>query len=272
MPSIAQNRTRWVHDWQADGDEWSSGWGGTPALWHGTILPRIHPFVPARRILEIAPGHGRCTQYLVGLCRRLTVVDLVPECIEHCRRRFRGRRGIRYHVNDGKSLGMVRDGSVDFAFSWDSLVHAEGPVMRAYVTQLGRKLAPGGWAFLHHSNLAALLDEEGKAPFEYAHWRGRSVEAGKVREWAQGAGLGCRVQELVPWGGVDGFLDCFTLLRRPVDRRASHPETRIVENDSFSEEVAMCRRLAEVYCRRDVPEADPASSAGAREGELESGQ
>lgn len=60
---------------------------------------------------------------------------------------------MRCYVNDGKSLAMVEDRSVDFAFSFDSLVHVEADVIAAYLNQLGKKLKPGGFTFLHHSNL-----------------------------------------------------------------------------------------------------------------------
>ena len=65
MGTSDENRKSWTkYDWQQQGDEWSEEWGGTEAMWGATILPRIRTFVPAASILEIAPGYGRCTQYL----------------------------------------------------------------------------------------------------------------------------------------------------------------------------------------------------------------
>jgi hypothetical protein len=81
------------------------------------------------------------------------VVDLSPQCIERCRERFRQVENIDYHVNDGSSLEMVADDSIDFAFSFDSLVHAEKEVIQAYLQQLAKKLRRNGVGFLHHSNL-----------------------------------------------------------------------------------------------------------------------
>ncbi|MBW8801357.1 MAG: hypothetical protein JF597_49775, partial [Streptomyces sp.] len=63
MGSVDQLKTvfndEW--DWSTQGDEWSTWWGGTPALWHGALLPRVHQWLPAGRVLEIAPGFGRWT-------------------------------------------------------------------------------------------------------------------------------------------------------------------------------------------------------------------
>src|SRR3954463_5279292 len=155
MPDVDENLANWSTDWDWSqrGDEWSRWWGGTPALWHAAILPRIHSFVPTGTILEIAPGFGRWTQYLKDLADRLVIVDLTDECIAACRERFADSANIDYHVNDGRSLEMVEDGSVDFVFSFDSLVHVEDDVLTAYLNQLAAKLKPDGVGFFHHSNL-----------------------------------------------------------------------------------------------------------------------
>ena len=75
--------------------------------WHGTIFPRIKPHVPTSRILEIACGYGRWTQYLKDLCKHLIVIDLSAECVQACRQRFYESLHIEYHENDGKSLDMI---------------------------------------------------------------------------------------------------------------------------------------------------------------------
>lgn len=48
----------------------------------GYDIARIHAFVPTEAILEIAPGFGRCTQYLKDLCQQLMVVDLTEKCLK----------------------------------------------------------------------------------------------------------------------------------------------------------------------------------------------
>jgi len=155
MPTVEQNLFLWGKSdgWKDDGDIWSVKWGGTDLEWWVSIFPRIRKFLPAPTILEIAPGFGRWTQFLKGFCDQLIAVDASPACIERCKERFASDRHVRCYVNDGKSLAMVEDRSVDFAFSFDSLVHVEADVIAAYLQQLGKKLKPGGFAFLHHSNL-----------------------------------------------------------------------------------------------------------------------
>lgn len=247
MPTIDQNRDRWTSfAWEARGDEWSEGWGGSERLWHHTIWPRLGAFLPAATILEIAPGHGRVTSYLLAQCDRLHVVDLVPECIEGCRARFAGHGHVEYHVNDGTSLSMLGDASVDVAVSWDSLVHAERDVIASYLKELGRVLRPGGTAFLHHANLGAYRHRfSGKLTVRNPHWRAESVSARLVRKDASSAGLRVLAQELIPWGGTV-LNDCFSLLRRPEPGEARRAPI-VVSNHAFGHEVAHARTVAALY-------------------------
>lgn len=262
MPEVDQNLANWTSewDWSTRGDEWSRAWGDTPALWHGALLPRIHAFVPTGTILEIAPGYGRWTQYLKDLCQRLVIVDLAENCIEHCRRRFAGAENIEYHVNDGRSLDMVEDGSVDFVFSFDSLVHAESDVLGAYLEQLARKLSPDGVGFMHHSNIGgygALTRLAKSVPgrtvgplvrrgvlINVVAWRAESVTAESVAEQCEAAGLACVGQEKISWEAGRYLIDAMTVFTRR-GSRWDRPRT-VVSNPLFTSEA---RRMARLYAR-----------------------
>jgi SAM-dependent methyltransferase len=231
--------------------------------WHATILPRIRAFLPCETILEIAPGHGRWSTFLRDHCRRLILVDLSETAIAACRRRFADDQRVVCHVNDGSSLAMVADGTIDFAFSFDSLVHVEADTLAAYVEQMARKLAPDGAAFLHHSNLgeyaryyaaAGLLPAIARRALarlqvlDRDHWRAHSVTAGGVRAVAKLAGLSCPAQELVNWG-TRRLIDGMTVLVRPGSRWAR--PTRVLRNRRFMQEARGAARLAVLYGRPD---------------------
>jgi ubiquinone/menaquinone biosynthesis C-methylase UbiE len=254
VPSVADNVAMWDrwYDWPAGGEEWSAAWGGSEAQWHGTLLPRIGGFLPASTILEIAPGFGRWTHYLREHCDRLVLVDLSTRCIDACRHRFAGDDRIAYHVNDGRSLPGIEDASVDFAFSYDSLVHAEADVLASYLRELARVLTPEGIAFLHHSNageyrrtyeavrrgpraLRTRLVERGW--LDRLHRRALSVNAESFRASCEAAGLRCVTQELVNWGGRR-LIDCFSTV---VPAAAAARPTTVVRNHGFMDEAARVR-------------------------------
>jgi SAM-dependent methyltransferase len=259
MPEINEILEAW--DWSADGDEWSRGWGGTESMWWGSLLPRIHSFVPAARGLELAPGRGRWTQFLKDLCQELVIVDISPACIEACRERFAGSDNLDCHVGDGKTLPMVADGSIDFAFSFDSLVHAEADVMESYARELGRILTADGIAFLHHSNqgeYAAAASRARRIPnvlrerliergllVNTRAWRADSTTAKQFRGFCDAAGLAVVSQELITWAHGRHLIDVISVVT-PRGSRWERP-TVVVENRKFMDEAHDRARIAPLY-------------------------
>lgn len=155
MPSKEWNQNVWneTYPWKQAGDEWSSNWGSAEAQWYGSLYPRFHRYLPAKNILEIGPGHGRWTQFLLHNCSHLDLVDLSTTCINACKKRFQACSNINFHVNDGTSLSMIADHSIDLVFSFDSLVHAEDDVIEGYLKEISKKLTSNGVGIIHHSNL-----------------------------------------------------------------------------------------------------------------------
>jgi ubiquinone/menaquinone biosynthesis C-methylase UbiE len=265
MPTNQANLEFWNtnYDWSASGDEWSSAWGGAESQWHGTIFPRIRHHLPVHTILEIAPGFGRWTQFLTSLCKRLIVVDLSSKCIDACRARFRDSIHIDYHVNDGLTLPFIGDRSVDFIFSFDSLVHVEADIIESYVNEFGRVLKPGGTGFIHHSNLAersersllhkflpshhrlhALVRRTGL--IRQTHGRGHSVSASVFRSYAEKAGVSCVSQEKVNWGGKH-TIDCLSTIQKsttPIQRAVA-----TLNNSHFMREANYLAQLSALYGR-----------------------
>ncbi len=267
MPTIDENLTFWDqrYEWSSEGDEWSAPWGGPEAQWHGTVLPRIHSFLPADTILEIAPGRGRWTEYLKDQCRRLILVDLSPACIEACKSRFSASTHIKYHVNDGASLGMIEDESVDFVFSFDSLVHAEPDIIENYVVEIARKLKAGGAGFIHHSNLGyyqrkirrelrirSLLNHRFVHRLEpilntklhRLHWRSRNMSAALFRASCAKAGLTCISQEIINWHRTRHLIDCLSTFAKAVPQNAK--DCVVFENRKFMKEAARVAKTAKL--------------------------
>lgn len=262
MPTIEENKDSWNknYEWIKQGDEWSQSWGGSEAQWFGAILPRIHAFIPTGTILEIAPGYGRWTNHLKGVCDHLIAIDLAETCIEACRQRFASDLHITYYVNDGKSLAMVENNSIDFVFSFDSLVHAEADVIEAYLNQLAKKLKSDGVGFVHHSNFGSYrqvfsliekipqdMREILVNPFFLSpnHWRATSMTANLFHEYCDKAGLQCIGQELVNWGTGGLLNDCFSLFT-PKGSIWSRPN-RVIENSEFMNEANLVRKISHLY-------------------------
>ncbi|MCA9793839.1 MAG: class I SAM-dependent methyltransferase [Candidatus Eremiobacteraeota bacterium] len=257
MPSREENLHFWntLYPWPEGGEEWSMPWGGSSLQWATTILPRIRPFLPCAHMLEIAPGYGRWTHYLLDHCEQYTGVELSDRCVVLLRERFRERPQAQFSVNDGASLAMVADQSIDFCFSFESLVHAEADVMESYLTELRRVLTPTGAAFLHHSNLGAQQDYFRRTAtlpgwlrsglnrlglVDLDQWRAATMSAQRFQQLAEKADLYCATQETLNWGGRR-MIDCFSVVRR------QPCEHRLLANPDFLQEVLGWAALAPLY-------------------------
>ncbi len=265
MPTIEENLKTWDigYDWSTTGDEWSSSWGDVPTQWYGCLYPRIKSFIPAQTILEIAPGFGRWTQFLADNCERLILVDLSKECIEYCKKRFAHYNHIEYHTNNGKSLAMIENNSIDFVFSFDSLVHAELDVIQSYVIEFSKKLKKNGVGFIHHSNIGSFQDSISAKPFKllnrkirlakriiqarqtpvmHSHWRAKSVTQEKFLKLCSENGLKCLVQETVNWGNDPAYLiDCFSVFCS--ERAFWNSSQGLYSNGNFMNEATFLKRI-----------------------------
>ena len=145
-----QRRWNDLEMWTDGGHEWSVSFGTTENLWNHHIFPDLKRF-RNMAITEIAPGHGRITQFLSVLADKLSVVDLNESCIQKTREKL-GHHVHSYNVGDGKSLTGIYDLSQDLVFCFDSAVHMHANVIEAYIEESNRVLKSGGCMWIHHSN------------------------------------------------------------------------------------------------------------------------
>ena len=244
MPDIAWNVAVWDggHNWDAGGEEWSVSWGGSEPQWFGSLYPRLHRFLPTRTILEIAPGYGRWTKFLIPNCKRYIGVDLSQECVDSCRRIFSNVRRATFIKNDGLSLYGIKDRSCDFVFSFDSLVHADAEIIESYIPEILRILSRTGAAFIHHSSMLGIpcSPEQQKE-----HYRSLTVSADSVARGVAAAGGGVMIQEIVNWSS--GW-DCLTLFRRTPN---SNPVR--IHNPRFSDEAVLIRASQAAWSALESP-------------------
>jgi SAM-dependent methyltransferase len=226
----------WGIEWPHAGEAWSAGWGTAEAQWNFSIRPRIARFLPAGTVLEIATGYGRWTHFLLRECSQFTGIDLSPSAIEACRKRF---PDVQFHLTDGMQLAATPN-SVDFVFSFDSLVHVDASVMAAYIAEIDRCLRADGIAFMHHSNLGAVSGTD-LSPQD----RDPSVSADLVAQFAQQNSLHAITQEMINWGNQSHLIDCMTTLTRG-GSRYDRPTVRI-ENPNFMREMELIQHVSAGY-------------------------
>ena len=270
MPTIAENRNLWneTYTWGDNGEDWSLPFGNSEAAWWFMLLPRIHRYLPAETILEIAPGGGRWTQFLKDHCRKLIGVDLAERCVARCRERFALEPHLSFYLNDGKSLPMIADQSIDLAFSFDSLVHVGEDAIEPYLHELARVLKADGVGVIHYSNFGAFarrmkivrlqnrlrgplkkLFSAGKVEFllgVHLGWWDQRMTANRFLKICEEAGLCCLTQETINWVGSKSTVGAICVISRTGSRWER--DMRTLANSEYMRNAALVARLAKLYC------------------------
>lgn len=241
MPSLQENLDTWSnpsvwldHDL---GEAWSKEFGGTDILWYSYIYPRIYSMLNGADLLEIAPGRGRITKYLLQTSKSYVGYDLSPYCIEYLQSTY----DEEFFLNNGKSFPNTADDSVDFIFSWDSLVHADEPILFDYAKESLRVLRDDGVAFIHHSNNDSI---------NYAgnpHWRGH-LQADSLKKHIEELGGHVILQEFITWDDdLREYSDCITLFSK-------HGNGKFVglNNNLFSVIRSENKRMLEKYNKMEM--------------------
>jgi ubiquinone/menaquinone biosynthesis C-methylase UbiE len=195
LANVRNNLQLWDHDynWTADGDEWehqAERSGVTYQEWKSSLVSHlIEPYAGGAEVLEIAPGHGRWTEFIVDMCRHATLVDVGAKCLEYCRTRFVEHTNVDYFLTTGTQLPYHSAGATDFVFSYDSFVHMSAEVIQSYMGEIARVLRSGGMGIIHHAEIA------NPESYQQVHTGQRTaINAQMVRGFVEQHGLTVRRQ------------------------------------------------------------------------------
>jgi hypothetical protein len=108
--------------------------------------------------VEIGPGGGRWTRYLLGF-RQLYAVDYFQELLDELNKNFRAKNLIPIK-NNGTDFPSVPEHQVDFVFSFGTFVHLDAPVIEGYLQSIRSILRQGGNVVLHYSDMTKIMARE----------------------------------------------------------------------------------------------------------------
>jgi SAM-dependent methyltransferase len=110
---------------------------------HADVLPWVCRNVPLDgEVLEIGPGYGVTTQWLLGQGGRLTAVEVDPDLAAGVRERLGDR--VDVHTGDGADLPFP-DASFDSVVCFTMLHHVPSPERQDRLfAEVARVLRPGG--------------------------------------------------------------------------------------------------------------------------------
>jgi SAM-dependent methyltransferase len=210
-----------ARDW-VESTYYSDAERATAAFWDNTKeFRRLFDQMPLGTCLDLACGHGRHSEKLLGLGRSVISMDVVPENVAITTERLRGYPNFTAYQCNGVDFQPVPDHSVDAIICYDAMVHFDCDVVRSYIHDAKRILRPGGMALFHHSNYdgnpAAV--HYGANPHarnfmtarmfaHFVHKEGCVIVEQQIFTWGDMPELGCTSA----WGDVPG-LDCISLFR-----------------------------------------------------------
>lgn len=116
----------------------------------------VKPYVNLEHCaVEIGPGGGRWTRYLVGF-RTLYVVDYHRELLGELRRNVRNP-SVRVVGNNGTDFPGIPPNSIDYLFSFGCFVHLDIPLIEAYLANMRSILKPGANVVIHYSDKTKIM-------------------------------------------------------------------------------------------------------------------
>ena len=116
------------------------------------VLPYVRSNQCAR---EIGPGGGRWTRYLLGF-EKLYVVDCHAQVLEELGRNFDAKH-IVFVKNNGADFPGVEERSIDYLFSFGTLVHLDVDLIRGYLRTMHPLLKEGSNVVLQYSDKTKIM-------------------------------------------------------------------------------------------------------------------
>lgn len=119
----------------------------------------VLPYVNAQHdALEIGPGGGRWTRYLVGF-RTLAAVDYHAELLDELSRNFGKRRNIRFIKNNGTDFPGLDPGSIDYVYSFGTFVHLDFNLIEAYLDSIKTIIKPTANVVIQYSDKTKIMSQ-----------------------------------------------------------------------------------------------------------------
>jgi ubiquinone/menaquinone biosynthesis C-methylase UbiE len=111
------------------------------------VLPYISP---EKIVVEIGPGGGRWTRYLLTAAQ-VYAVDYHQELLDELKANC-DASNINYLKNNGDDFPGIPAGTIDFLFSFGTFVHLDADIIDSYLRQMKRILKPDSTVVIQYSD------------------------------------------------------------------------------------------------------------------------
>lgn len=121
----------------------------------------VLPYVNAKHnAVEIGPGGGRWTRYLLGF-KKLYVVDYHNELLEELKKNF-NETNIIFIKNNGTDFPYVERDAIDYVFSFGTFVHLDNHIIEAYLNNIKSIVKTGAHIVIQYSDKTKIMAQLNK--------------------------------------------------------------------------------------------------------------
>jgi phospholipid N-methyltransferase len=121
----------------------------------------VLPYVNGQQIaVELGPGGGRWTRYLLGF-GTVYAVDYHEELLDELKRNFKSPKMV-FVRNNGTDFPGITEESVDYLFSFGTVVHLDAHLIEAYLTNMKPVLRIGANAVIQYSDKTKIMAQLNK--------------------------------------------------------------------------------------------------------------
>ena len=110
--------------------------------------------------LEIGPGGGRWTRYMLGV-KRLYAVDFHQELLSELKSNF-SPENLTFVKNNGNDFPEIPDGAIDFIFSFGTFVHLDVEIIDEYLRNMKTLLKSSSNVVIQYSDKSKPLARSNK--------------------------------------------------------------------------------------------------------------
>ena len=114
------------------------------------------PYIsPEKTLVEIGPGGGRWTRYMLE-AKKIYAVDYHPEILNELKANI-SACNIVHVVNHGADFPTIPPASIDFLFSFGTFVHLDLDIIDQYLANMKQLLKPDGQVVLQYADFTKPL-------------------------------------------------------------------------------------------------------------------